>query len=261
MRQHIDLAWLRRDRHLHWFESMLNGLKPALTRIRIHELNWLSETVNAQWMQDNSMLRSGVQSVPESARVLANAVVQLRRYDALLVSVSLDTLVWTRRCLAELPRTPVVPIIGVLDGLQSGAMIDLLELGMTDFVQPSVCREEFRARLITAVSRSPRYVPLREPVASTQLAPVDPRNHDRADPRLHNAWPNEKLTVSHLVWPTIAFQENKQRVIDLFERQYLRESLRRANGNITEAARLAKKDRRAFWELMRRHELTSNARA
>jgi len=44
-----------------------------------------------------------------------------------------------------------------------------------------------------------------------------------------------------------------------FERSYLREALRRAQGNLAEAARLAELDRAQFYRLARRHGLTSGA--
>lgn len=44
-----------------------------------------------------------------------------------------------------------------------------------------------------------------------------------------------------------------------FERGYLREALRRAHGNLAEAARLAELDRAQFYRLARRHGLTANA--
>jgi DNA-binding NtrC family response regulator len=50
-----------------------------------------------------------------------------------------------------------------------------------------------------------------------------------------------------------SFQQTKKEVLDLFEREYLEEALRRSNGNIAEAARASGKARRAFFELMRKH--------
>lgn len=251
--QYIDLAWLNRDAHQSWFGPMLSRLGPALNRVRLHELKWLD--------QPRDQAAQPIGSDLKSSQVLANAVLELRRFDVLLVTVSLDTLVWTRRCLAAMPKSPVVPIIGVLEGLQSGAMIDLFELGMTDFVQSTVCPQEFRARVINAVCRYPKYTPLREPGVPLGSMPVDPRNPNRVDPRRGTEPALDKVTVSHLVWPTIAFQENKQRVIDLFEKQYLESVLRKAHGNITQAAEFAKKDRRSFWELMRKHKVTSDSGA
>lgn len=252
MRHYIDLAWLRRQDHQSWFKPTLAALQSGLNRVRLHEL---------QWLEQPTPPGASVLCPDDTTRVLANATLDLRRFDALLLTVSLDTLVWTRRCLAALPKAPVVPIIGVLNGLQSGAMIDLLELGLTDFVQASACPHEFRARLVAAVFRSPRYIPLREPKLSYGHAPADPRNPAVPDPRAGIEPLTEPMTVSHLVWPSIPFQENKQRVITLFERQYLQVALRRANGNITQAARFAQKDRRSFWELMRRHKIASSAQA
>jgi DNA-binding NtrC family response regulator len=40
-----------------------------------------------------------------------------------------------------------------------------------------------------------------------------------------------------------------------FETSYIRAMLQAHNGNITKAARASLKNRRAFWELMRKHNL------
>ena len=53
-----------------------------------------------------------------------------------------------------------------------------------------------------------------------------------------------------------SFQVLKAKMITQFERAYIREQLHRNNGNITKAAKEAGKHRRAFWELMRRHDIT-----
>ena len=41
-----------------------------------------------------------------------------------------------------------------------------------------------------------------------------------------------------------------------FERSYLEQLLSANNGNVTHAARAAQKNRRAFFELMRKHSIT-----
>lgn len=53
-----------------------------------------------------------------------------------------------------------------------------------------------------------------------------------------------------------SFRTGKERVIRAFERQYLQKMLNRHEGNITHAARAAAKNRRAFWELLRKHGLS-----
>jgi len=52
-----------------------------------------------------------------------------------------------------------------------------------------------------------------------------------------------------------SFQEAKARAIARFERGYLEELLATFGGNITRAARAAQKNRRAFWELIRKHDI------
>jgi DNA-binding NtrC family response regulator len=51
------------------------------------------------------------------------------------------------------------------------------------------------------------------------------------------------------------FQAQKARVVEQFEREYLQSLLLAHAGNITKAAESAQKDRRAFWELLRKHRL------
>jgi two-component system, NtrC family, response regulator GlrR len=52
-----------------------------------------------------------------------------------------------------------------------------------------------------------------------------------------------------------SFKYLKARAVHQFERQYLLELLREHEGNISAAARAAGKNRRAFWELLRKHHL------
>ncbi len=54
---------------------------------------------------------------------------------------------------------------------------------------------------------------------------------------------------------TLSFKEAKAESIRRFEVSYLTESLRACNGNIAHAAVRAQKNRRAFWELIRKHEI------
>jgi two-component system, NtrC family, response regulator GlrR len=61
--------------------------------------------------------------------------------------------------------------------------------------------------------------------------------------------------------PTLAprgdasFQRAKARVVSDFERNYLEAVLRSSDGNITQAAMIAGKNRRAFFELLRKHHI------
>jgi two-component system response regulator GlrR len=53
-----------------------------------------------------------------------------------------------------------------------------------------------------------------------------------------------------------SFRKEKARVVLAFERDYLQKMLDRHQGNITHAAQAAAKNRRAFWELLRKHGLS-----
>src|SRR5260370_10896429 len=52
-----------------------------------------------------------------------------------------------------------------------------------------------------------------------------------------------------------SFREAKADAVRRFEREYLVRLLCASGGNISQAARTAKKHRRAFWELIRKHAI------
>jgi DNA-binding NtrC family response regulator len=52
-----------------------------------------------------------------------------------------------------------------------------------------------------------------------------------------------------------SFQRAKARTIADFEKSYIEKLLIDCDGNISKAARAAQKNRRAFWELMRKHQI------
>ena len=52
-----------------------------------------------------------------------------------------------------------------------------------------------------------------------------------------------------------SFRALKAQAVKQFERSYLAALLQEHQGNISAAARAAQKNRRAFWELLRKHQL------
>jgi two-component system response regulator GlrR len=95
---------------------------------------------------------------------------------------------------------------------------------------------------------------------------------------LLHGWPGNVRELEHLVARAIAlsnetlldtndlalpgevehpasFREAKARVVQEFERTYLESLLLACQGNISQAAEVARKDRRAFWELLRKHRI------
>jgi DNA-binding NtrC family response regulator len=57
------------------------------------------------------------------------------------------------------------------------------------------------------------------------------------------------------VTESASFKTLKAAMIFNFERDYLQQLLKACNGNITQAAKAAHKNRRAFWQLLRKHNL------
>lgn len=158
MRQQIDCAVLVLAAHQSWMPEVLRELEPGLNRIKLHTLEW-----EAGHDLDLDLGLEQVSPVSLPIETLAQASIGLRRYDIVLLPVSMETLAWTRQALAAIPRGPFIPLVGVLNAMRSAAIQDLLEMGMTDFVKLPICTDEFRARLLHAVTSVPRPGSLREP--------------------------------------------------------------------------------------------------
>lgn len=272
MRQQIDCAVLKLPAHADWVETELQSVGGALSRIRLHTLDW---SVPAE-------ATAAEGAVALSVQAFAKSTVSLRRYDLCLVPVTIDTLGWTRQALAAIPRGPFVPMIGIFKGLRSAAMQDLLELGLADFVRQPLDPDEFRARLLAVVTKMPRPGTLREPdgspaagwhTATTGLPAQSMSLHvERIGPRGTTSRPvqhgrpsrplgrqgapqygqggrRDRTTVQE------SFRLAKSQVVEKFEREYIANALASTEGNIAMAARASSKHRRAFWALMRKHAI------
>jgi DNA-binding NtrC family response regulator len=55
-----------------------------------------------------------------------------------------------------------------------------------------------------------------------------------------------------------SFREAKARVVASFERRYVEKMLANHRGNVSRAAAAAGKHRRAFWELVRKHDIDAD---
>jgi DNA-binding NtrC family response regulator len=62
--------------------------------------------------------------------------------------------------------------------------------------------------------------------------------------------PNKKVPACKA-----SFKESKTQVINKFEKNYIEALLLASHGNITSAAKAAQKNRRAFWQLIRKHQI------
>jgi hypothetical protein len=250
MRRNVDLAVLHFYAHQPWFDGFLDALAPAFTRIRQHDLNWEANV-------DLRSLEDAGQPVSLRTDVFVKCAVPLRRYDVCLLPITLETLGWTRQALASIPRGPFVPIVGLTVDLRSGALLDLLELGLADFVGVTTSPDELRTRLLCAASKAPRTPALRDATALNEprITRQAPAQAPLVTGASHRPCKGCFPMISKLGWPDVGFGQSKQRMIELFERQYLQRALAQAHGNIASAARASQKDRRAFWELLRKHRL------
>jgi len=273
MRQQIDCAVLAVSAHKDWLGHALKQVEPAMARIRLHYLEWES-------IGEHPDISNG--PVQVDIHAFAKSGVSLRRFDACLLPVSVETLAWTRQALAAIPRGPFVPLIGMFSGLRSAAMQDLLELGLADFVRLPLCPDEYRARILSTVSKIPRPgTSLREPeiaygalsgaVGTSTQELMQMRSVLGSNKALKpytyqtkNIKPSAKLRVLHSAQQSIhkntsgeieSFRLSKANVVEQFEREYVMRALEQHNGNIAKAARASSKHRRAFWALMRKYQI------
>lgn len=270
MRQQIDCAVVTMATHRVWLEQALKLVEPAMARIRMHNLDWEAEH------RDNVDA-----SVNIDISAFAKSAVSLRRFDVCLLPVSLETLSWTRQALAAIPRGPFVPLIGVFSGLRSAAMQDLLELGLADFVRLPLCPDEYRARILSTVSKVPRPgSSLREPehlygepAKSGHYAVHSGSVHGRINTQngfkfqskgLKNNNKNIKFLFDQKNaqctqnLENTSFRQLKAIMVEQFERDYVTRALEMHNGNIAKAARASNKHRRAFWALMRKYQIEAS---
>ncbi len=273
MRQQIDCAVLSVSTHRDWLDIALKQAEPAMARIRLHYLDWESHAEHQD--MSNTPVHVDIQAFAKSG-------VSLRRFDACLLPVSIETLGWTRQALAAIPRGPFVPLIGIFSGLRSAAMQDLLELGLADFVRLPLCPDEYRARILSTVSKVPRPGgSLREPelIYGTPNGLLNTPHHSsvlaRSSVGANNVpkgfkhpsrsfktnvkTPGYQYAQNHALQNTqsecASFRLSKANVVEQFEREYVTRALELHNGNIAKAARASNKHRRAFWALMRKYQI------
>lgn len=225
------------------------------------------------------VLHTPQQPPGSAADALADPAMTRGRYDAGVLYVDASSIRDWRTALAALAgRLPAVLLVYAV-GLRAQAVRDLMALGVADFLRPPFCPEELRARLdhalnllaparlceqvpvygaglsgAGAVSLSPRVLPAgasEPPVTESEIAFCN-TILDRSGNEL------EAYAVAVAMQRATSresFRAAKCQVVARFERAYIRAALGRHAGNITLAARMAQKHRRAFWALMRKHDI------
>ncbi|XVN73398.1 hypothetical protein AAEX37_00459 [Oligella sp. MSHR50489EDL] len=236
-------------------------------RLKVHNIN-LSDLVA---VTDDVFFRE------EERKFL---LLQLMRYDVVILLLNTESLSLARRFLFYLHSTDdldeiLCPVFALISDVNPVAMIDLMRLGLSDFMRYPVNQEELRARLVVTANKPRRHLQPESRLTVSALSddlssenyPGDPSSHASRqmffEELLRTA---EQRTGSYsfafgdpdFSYFNEGFKEAKQKMIDRFECDYLSYVLSSAKGNIRKAADLAKKNRRSFWELMRKHQIDAD---
>lgn len=232
--------------------------------------NWIGDWLNTHvdGRLNVQMLTSDITvATSDSCRLLADSAMQLRRYDVCLLPVSQQNLAWARTTLLAAQGRLQTPVLALVRDLKAAAVNDLYKLGLADFVRDPVCSQELRVRVeqLLDARRYRRRDLAADVVCEDQL-------HDYTastdGPMGEKALSDHILDRSGLELEAFAaasasrcstsresFRAAKNKVIERFERAYIAAALGRHSGNIAMAARAAQKHRRAFWALMRKHQI------
>lgn len=208
-------------------------------------------------------------TVADSVRALADLSMHLRRFDVCLIPVTESNLPWVRTTLSTAGGVVQTPLIGLVRGLKAAALNDLHTLGLADFMREPVCIEELRARIERLLDT--RRYPGRQAVGASALsesrlgyaAAASYAGTSGQDALCDNILDRSGTeleafaiaSASRCATSRESFRVAKSQVIERFERAYITAALGRHSGNIAMAARAAQKHRRAFWALMRKHEI------
>jgi DNA-binding NtrC family response regulator len=242
MKESIDCAVLMLPQHTVWMQEFMQGCGPARGRLTLHALG----ADGTRWQPGRANLNA-----VWSPETLRRAALQLKRYDVCLLPVTLDTLGWTRLALAHAREALQTPLIGISRDLKAAGLSDLLTLGMADFLRDPVCPEELKIRLAQLAAGGQLALSAEAPVQAADLAGSIRRrvSAERID-----------KMVQELMAPANGepFRAAKARLVTEFEKFYISSLLNHHHGNISQAAKAAHKNRRAFWELMRKHEIAAD---
>jgi len=247
MRERLDCAVLLTRCTVEWVAPFLG--QHAGGRLHLHALDSAVDITNEG-----------------ASAVLGGSAMVLRRYDACLLPVWPASLSWARMSLSQGISRLRTPVIALARELTTAGLYDLHELGMADFVRDPFCGHEARMRIERLLDgqRVRGLVP--GGAHHVAEAAVD-RSRYNDDPILKQVCANilehdgpeleAYATAAALRCSTSreSFGESKRKVVDCFERAYITAALSRHGGNIAMAARSSQKHRRAFWALMRKHDI------
>lgn len=246
MRERLDCAVLLTHCTVEWVAPFLG--QHAGGRLHVHALEILVD-IGAEGAHT----------------ALGAAAMTLRRYDVCLLPVWPATLSWARTALSlAVPRLQT-PIMALARELTTAGLYDLHELGVADFLRDPFCSHEARLRIERLLDG--RRVLQAGQGAHHQVADsatdLPPYMDDSLEQMCRNILRHDGpeleayaiAAASRCATSSESFRDAKSKVIERFERAYITAALGRHGGNIAMAARAAQKHRRAFWALMRKHDI------
>lgn len=252
MRERLDCAVLSTRSSHGWASQWLGS--HASGKLQVHSFDVIDDSQPA-----------------EAAGALASAAMRLRRYDVCLLPVVEHNLGWARTALAAAKGALYTPVLALVLDLKAAALNDLYSLGLSDFVRGPVCLEELRVRVERLLNERRRSAPAGTGAPPPLLGETGGRYADMPNPEDIGA---TDAVCAHILDytgleleafaaavaarcsdSTESFRSAKSKVVERFERAYISAALGRHSGNIAMAARSAQKHRRAFWALMRKHDI------
>jgi len=247
MRERLDCAVLLTHCTLNWIEPLLG--QHGGGRLHLHGSDALIDI-----------------DTPDAHTVLAAASMALRRHDACLLPVSPATLSWARTSLAHAMPYLRTPVMALVRDLTAAGLHDLYELGVADFLRAPFCEHEARVRIERLLDDRRARPPVNglrrvaDGAAESLHYAVGEPGLEQGRGNIHGHDGSEleayaRAAASRCAISRESFRDAKSKVIERFERAYITAALGRHAGNIAMAARAAQKHRRAFWALMRKHEI------
>jgi hypothetical protein len=290
MRQQIDCAVLRLSAHHAWLEEVLSEAAPCLARVRLHQLEWEAG-------QDLDVNTNDVVTLPAQALAQASVSLRRFDLCLLPVSVdTLAWTRQALAMIPRGPFLPLVGIFQQLKSAAMQDLLELgvsdfvrLPLCPDEFrarllttvarvPRPGTLREPQPCDSASEGSTGPSQTSYKsaytvqrtvsknqlEERSSSQSSQVflsakalkAQTNRSTERKPLHSAIAFNSL--NHDVNPPGSFRDVKNSLVNNFERTYITQALVKHRGNIAMAARASNKHRRAFWALMRKHDIVAD---
>lgn len=257
MRDKIECGVFFLENFGHWVDEFIEETHRQTNRIQLFKINV------QQFLPCNDFEVGGHQFPhPNALRELA---IIFERYDCLIIPVLPETLVWTRVSLAQITSPLQIPLIALPHHVKPLAFMDLATLGIGEYIFEQDDVSIMRIRLSNIIERHKAiYTSLHKVLRKSQEFFTTPINYESQNLVMESIQKptvirkrrrSTKKSISDKVIYSDPFQIAKAKVIKEFEKNYVVHALMETKGNICAAAQRSHKHRRAFWGLMRKHEI------